>query len=160
MKLKKRIVDNEIKLIPYYKNDEASLPWYQDVDVCKQVDNRDRPYDLNLLHSMYEFLCSHGECYFIEYRGKLVGDVSLRENAEIAIVVCKEFQNRHIGRRCTKEMLKLAREKDMDFVRANIYSFNSQSRHMFESIGFYQTGKEWYRYDLRQGDFKCEENNN
>ena len=63
MKLKKRIVDSEIKLLPYSKNDEASLPWYQDVDICKQVDNRDRPYDLNLLHSMYDFLYSHGECY-------------------------------------------------------------------------------------------------
>lgn len=62
---------------PITKNDEASLPRYQDVDICKQVDNRDRPYDLNLLHSMYDFLYSHGECYFIEYRGKLVGDVSL-----------------------------------------------------------------------------------
>ena len=35
-----RIIDEEIKLIPYYRNDEASLPWYQDLDVCKQVDNR------------------------------------------------------------------------------------------------------------------------
>ena len=29
-----------------------------------------------------------------------MGDVSLRDNAEIAIVVCKEYQNRHIGRKC------------------------------------------------------------
>ena len=155
--MKERIVDSEIRLIPYYRNDEESLLWYQNLDICRQVDNRNELYNINLLHRMYDFLCSHGECYYIEYRGKLVGDVSLRENAEIAIVVCKEFQNRHIGRRCAKEMLKLACEKDMDFVRANIYSFNSQSRHMFESIGFYQTGEEWYRYDLKQGDFKCEE---
>ena len=44
--MNERIVDNEIKLIPYYRNDEASLPWYQDLDVCKQVDNRDKPYDI------------------------------------------------------------------------------------------------------------------
>lgn len=30
-----RIIDKEIKLIPYYRNDEVSLPWYQDLDVCK-----------------------------------------------------------------------------------------------------------------------------
>ena len=35
-----RIIDNELRLIPYYRNDEASLPWYQDLDVCRQVDNR------------------------------------------------------------------------------------------------------------------------
>ena len=39
-----RIIDNELRLIPYYRNDEASLPWYQDLDVCKQVDNREDVY--------------------------------------------------------------------------------------------------------------------
>ena len=31
-----RIIDNDIRLIPYYRNDEVSLAWYQDLDVCKQ----------------------------------------------------------------------------------------------------------------------------
>ncbi|MBQ6407636.1 MAG: GNAT family N-acetyltransferase [Butyrivibrio sp.] len=116
-----RIIDEELKLIPYYRNDEDSLPWYQDLDVCKQVDNRDEPYDLDLLHAMYDYLSSHGDCYYIEYKGTLVGDVSLRDNAEVAIVVCKEYQNQHIGRRCVEDMLKLAKEKGMDTVKANIY---------------------------------------
>ena len=89
--MNERIVDNEVKLIPYYRNDEASLPWYQDLDVCRQVDNRDKPYDSALLHGMYDYLCAHGECYYIEYNGILVGDISLRDNAEIAIVICKEY---------------------------------------------------------------------
>ena len=93
-------MDREIRLVPYYRNDAVSLPWYQDPDVCRQVDNRDTPYDLDLLHRMYDFLSAHGDCYYIEYRGALVGDVTLRDNGEIAIVVCREFQNRHIGRRC------------------------------------------------------------
>lgn len=61
--MKEQIVDEEIRLIPYYRNDEASLPWYQDADVCKQVDDRDTPYDLELLHRMYDYLCTHGDCY-------------------------------------------------------------------------------------------------
>ena len=77
-----RIIDKEIKLVPYYRNDEVSLPWYQDLDVCKQVDNRDEPYDLELLHCMYDYLSSNGDCYYIEYEGKLVGDVSLRDNED------------------------------------------------------------------------------
>ena len=109
--MNERIVDSEIKLIPYYSNDEASLPWYQDLDVCRQVDNRDKPYDIDLLHRMYDYLCAHGECYYIEYKGILVGDISLMDNAEIAIVVCKEYQNQHIGRRCVLNMLTLAKEK-------------------------------------------------
>ena len=99
-----RIIDNELRLIPYYRNDEASLPWYQ--------------------------------------------DVSLRENSEIAVVVCKEYQNQHIGRRCVLEMLKLAREKGMERVKANIYSFNGQSQRMFQSVGFEKTAEEWYESKL------------
>lgn len=143
-----RVIDEEIKLIPYYRNDEASFPWQQDLDVCKQVDNRDEPYDLELLHNMYDYLNVHGDCYYIEYKGVLVGDVSLRDNAEIAIVVCKEYQNRHIGRRCVLDILKLAKEKGMDKVKANIYSFNGQSQFMFQSVGFEKIDNEWYEYKL------------
>lgn len=141
-----RIIDKEIKLVLYYRNDEVSLPWYQDLDVCKQVDNRDKPYDLELLHCMYDYLSSNGDCYYIEYEGKLVGDVSLRDNGEIAIVVCKKYQNRHIGRRCVLDILKLAKEKEMSKVKANIYSFNKQSQTMFQSVGFIKTEEECYEY--------------
>ena len=67
----------------------------------------------------------------------------LQDSGEICIVVAKSFQNRHIGRRAVGEILKLAREKNMSEVFAEIYSFNTQSQKMFESIGFTQveTGK-------------------
>lgn len=65
---------------------------------------------------------------------------------KIAIVVCKEYQNRHIGRRCVLDMLKLAKEKEMDKVKANIYSFNKQSQSMFQSVEFVKTEEEWYEY--------------
>ena len=78
----------------------------------------------------------------------LVGDVSLRDSGEFAIVICKQYQNRHIGRRCIREMLALAREKGMERVTANIYSFNAQSRNMFLSLGFRETGEEWFAFDL------------
>nr|WP_288625763.1 GNAT family N-acetyltransferase [uncultured Roseburia sp.] len=146
--MKERVIDNEITLIPYYRNDEVSLPWYQDPDVCKQVDNRDEPYTPELLHCMYDFLSTHDDCFYIEYKGVLVGDVSLRDNAEVAIVICKEYQNRHIGRRCVPNMLALAREKGMKTVKANIYSFNKQSQMMFQSVGFEKTKEEWYEYRL------------
>lgn len=146
--MRERIVDEEIRLIPYYRNDAVSFLWYQDLDVCKQVDNRSKPYDLELLHRMYDYLSSHGDCYYIEYRGTLVGDVSLKDDAEVAIVVCKKYQNQQIGRRCIQEMIRLAVEKGMDSVKANIYSFNTQSQRMFESIGFYKIDEEWYQFDL------------
>lgn len=147
---KTRVIDDDIVLIPYYRNDEESLPWYQDPDVCKQVDNIDHVYDIDRLHAMYDFLSSNGNCYYIEYQGKLVGDVSLRNNAELAIVICKEYQNKHIGRRCILDMIELAKEKGMDKVKANIYSFNTQSQRMFQSVGFVKTEEEWFEYSISE----------
>ena len=120
------------------------------------MDNRDKPYDTELLHSMYDYLCAHGDCYYIEYNGVLVGDVSLRDSGKIAIVICKEYQNKHIGRRCVIDMLKLAKEKEMAKVTANIYSFNAQSRRMFLSVGFRQTDEEWYEYVLWEAGIEAD----
>ena len=82
----------------------------------------------------------------IEYQGVLVGDVSLC--GELAIVVYKAFQNRHIGRQCIRKMLKLAQEKGMDTVKANIYALNTQSQRIFLSAGFVKTDEEWHEYRL------------
>ncbi|SEL30039.1 cytidine deaminase [Butyrivibrio sp. ob235] len=45
-------------------------------------------------------------------------------------------------------MLRLAKEKGMQTVKANIYSFNTQSQCMFESIGFKKTDEEWYEFKI------------
>ena len=63
-------------------------------------------------------------------------------------MICREYQNRHIGRRCIRAMLDFAREKGMERVTANIYSFNTQSRNMFLSLGFRETGREWFALEL------------
>ena len=146
--MRERIIDDELKLIPYYKNDDVSLSWYQDLDVCKQVDNRDTPYDIKLLHNMYDYLSTNGDCYYIEYRGTLVGDITLCHNKEIALVVSKKYQNLHIGRRGVLDMIQLAKEKGMNEVKAHIYSFNEQSKHMFLSLGFKKTDEETYTYSI------------
>lgn len=146
--MKTRIVDQEITLIPYYSNSDVSLAWYQDPEVCRQVDNIDHVYDLDLLNRMYTYLSTHGDCYYIKYRGKLVGDVSLCDNSELSIVVSKAYQNRHIGRRCVIDMISLARSKGMKEVKANIYSFNTQSQKMFESVGFKQVTDEWFTFQI------------
>lgn len=141
-----RIVDAEITLIPYYPNYETAYAWYQDYDVCKQVDNIDHLYSMDRLKAMYGFLSTHGDCFYIKYRGTLVGDVTLRDNGEISIVICKGYQNKHIGRRCILEMIRLAKEKGFQQVTANIYRFNTQSQKMFLSVGFEKTDEEWYRF--------------
>lgn len=143
-----RVIDPELRLVPYYPAEEKTLPWYQDAELCRQVDNRACPYTFEQLRRMYSFLNASGDCYYIEYRGNLAGDVTLRDNAEVCIVVCRECQNLHIGRRCVTEILKLAREKGLSAVKANIYTFNEQSRAMFRAAGFHQTEEEWFECRL------------
>ena len=36
----------------------------------------ERVLTLELLHCMYDFLSTHGDCFYIEYKGVLVGEVS------------------------------------------------------------------------------------
>ena len=143
-----RKIDDDICLVPYYPNEDIAIAWYQDKEVCKQVDNIDDVYSLDRLRAMYHYLNTHGECFYIQYKGKLIGDISLQDTSEIAIVICKEYQNQHIGRRCVLDMIKLAKEKGMSRIKANIYSFNKQSQKMFQSIGFQPSEDEWYIYTI------------
>jgi len=144
--MKNIVVNDDIKLIPYFQNEKITLEWYQDSELCKQVDGVNEPYTLEKLNRMYNFLNTNGELYYIEYQGILVGDVTLRNNAELCIVVCKEYQNRHIGRKCILKMVERAKEKGLQKVFAEIYPFNTQSIRMFEAIGFKKIDDERYEY--------------
>lgn len=105
-----RRVDDEIALVDYYPAYDTALAWYQDPQLCRQVDNLDGVYSLEKLKAMYTYLTTHGECYYIEYNGKLVGDAALVGDT-VCLVVCREYQNRHIGRRCVQALAELAAEK-------------------------------------------------
>lgn len=142
--MKSITVDQEIKLVPYYPNYKTALAWYQDLDLCKQVDNRDTVYDLGLLKGMYRYLNQKGDLFYIKYRNRLCGDVCLQPDGEVNIVVAKPFQNKHIGRRVMDGIIQLAREKGIQELHAQIYSFNTQSQKMFTSIGFRQVDDEQY----------------
>lgn len=142
------IIENNLKLISYFPNQEITLKWYQDLDVCKQVDNIDIPYTIERLDAMYNYLSSNGDCYYIEFNNNLVGDVSIFNDNEIAIVISKEFQNQHIGRKCINQMILLAKAKGIKELKATIFSFNTQSKKMFEAAGFKQVGKELYIYKI------------
>ena len=146
--MKNRIVDREIVLVPYYPNYRTALAWYQDLDVCKQVDSRDHVYDLDLLKRMYQYLNRHGDLFYIKYRNRLCGDVCLQPSGEVNIVISKPYQNKHIGRRVIGEIIRLAREKQLPQLYAEIYSFNTQSQNMFRSLGFSQISEEQYVLQL------------
>lgn len=54
--MKYKIIDEEIKPVGYYPNYSGALVWYQDPELCRQVENRDSVYDLKLLKAMYSYL--------------------------------------------------------------------------------------------------------
>ena len=142
--MKTRIVDDEITLVAYYPNYATALEWYQDLELCKQVDNRDTAYDIKLLKGMYKYLNNHGDLFYIKYKNRLCGDVCLQPNGEVNIVIAKPFQNKHIGRRVINEIIQLAKEKNIPQLHAEIYLFNTQSQMMFQSIGFKKVDDEDY----------------
>lgn len=146
--MKIRVVDKEIVLVRYYPNYKTTLAWYQNLDLCKQVDNRDTVYDIELLKNMYKFLNKHGHLFYIKYNNRLCGDVCLQPSGEVNIVIAKQFQNKHIGRRVINEIIQLAREKNIRELHAKIYSFNTQSQKMFQSIGFKKVDDEQYSLRL------------
>jgi len=59
---KEIIVDENITLVKYYPYYKRTLEWYQDLALCKQVENIDVPYDMERLKRMYKYLSSQGEC--------------------------------------------------------------------------------------------------
>ena len=146
--MKNRVVDEEIVLVRYYPNYKTTFAWYQNLDLCKQVDNRDTAYDLDLLKCMYKYLNKHGDLFYIKYKNRLCGDVCLQPNGDINIVIAKPFQNKHIGRRVIKEIIQMAAERNMHKLQAEIYDFNTQSQKMFQSIGFEKIADEQYVFTL------------
>lgn len=83
--------------------------------------------------------------YYIKYRNRLCGDVCLHPDGEINIVVAAPFQNRHIGRHVIGELVRMAKERGIPRLYAEIYSFNAQSQRMFERAGFKRVEE---RYEL------------
>ena len=136
------------KYYPYYRR---TIAWYSDATVCKQVVNIDCIYDMPRLKVMYRYLSRNGECYYIKYKEKgkwqLIGDISLY-NGEIAIVIARQWQNRHFGRKCVRAMLERAKNIGYKQIEAKIYSFNLQSKKMFLSVGFKEVSDEKYVYVL------------
>lgn len=146
--MKSRIVDGETKLVRYYPNYKTALAWYQDAELCKQVDNRETVYDLDLLKRMYRYLNKHGDLFYIKYKNRLCGDVCLQFDGEVNIVIAKPFQNKHIGRRVMQEIILLAKEKEIPELHAEIYAFNLRSQAVFQRVGFVKTGNERYTFRL------------
>ena len=69
-------------------------------------------------------------------------------NNTMAIVIRKEYQNKHIGRAVVKTILNRARKIGKKEIIVEIYSFNKQSQKMFLSVGFKKIDEEHLKIEL------------
>ena len=63
-------ISDTLRLRRYDGIFDFALEWYQDLELCKQVDNRDTAYDINLLKGMYKYLNNHGDLFYIKYKNR------------------------------------------------------------------------------------------
>ena len=81
-------IDDSLRLVPYFLADhhDAALGWYQDVDLVELVDGIRIPYSLEKLNTMYSYLESNGDLFWIL---KIVSylKMSMKQNGTTGVMV-------------------------------------------------------------------------
>lgn len=140
---------DDLYLVRYFPAYKLTLPWYEDKETVKMVDNADAPYDIDKLKLMYEYLNKNGDLFYIANKNKLVGDCAIFDDNMVAIVVSKEYRGRKIGSKVLDRLISYARENGKAYLKAEIFDFNEVSQNLFKSKGFEKIGKEMYKLDLK-----------
>ena len=140
---------DDINLVKYFPDYKLTLPWYEDVETVKMVDNANTPYDIDQLMNMYGYLDRNGDLFYIAYKNKLIGDCAIFDDNMVAIVVSKEYRGMKIGSKVLDKLISYAKEKDLPYLKAEIYDFNQVSQRLFKSHDFEKIGKEMYKLDLK-----------
>ncbi len=138
----------DLCLVKYFPAYKLTLSLYEDKETVKMVDNSETPYDLDQLERMYEYLNKNGNLFYIAYKNNLVGDCAIFDDNMVALVVSKGYRGRKIGSKVLDRLITLAKEKDMAYLKAEIYDFNQVSKSLFKSHGFEKIGREMYKLDL------------
>ena len=140
-------IDDYLRLVPYFLADhhDAALGWYQDVDLVELVDGIRIPYSLEKLNTMYSYLESNGDLFWIEFREKgewvPIGDVTLSQENLPIVIGNPTYQHQGLGRKVLKALIDLARQKGWKQLKVQeIYTFNRISRRCFEFLGFVESG--------------------
>lgn len=121
---------------------ELALPWYQNPKVLALSEGiTHRVYELHNIYTMYEYLSTVGELYFIEVLEdegwRPIGDVTLWEE-DLPIAIGEEaYWGQGIGKAVIKKMLVLAKARGYREVNvSSVFHYNDRSKALFESLGF------------------------
>lgn len=148
-------ITDTLRLRPYDGKCKFALEWYQDRELLDLVDGKEsRPYDMERLIKMYEYLSNRGELYFIEIKQGNdfvpIGDVTLSIEDLPIVIGEKGYRGEGIGSKVI-EALKLRASalgcKQLG-VR-EIYDYNIASQKLFEKQGFNKVKKNDKGYSYR-----------
>ncbi len=153
-------IDESLRLRKYDGVHDFALEWYLDEETVYLVDGKRDPYTIERLGGMYRYLNNAGELYFIEVLEngtyKPIGDVTFWQEDMPIVIGRKNWRGKGIGRKVVQALI--ARARTLGFAHleiGEIYDYNTGSRKLFESAGFYPCRKtekgHSYRLDLEQG---------
>lgn len=97
---------------------------------------------------MYDYLDKNGDLYYIIFENKLIGDCAIFDDNVVAIVISKEYRGKGIGHRVLEALIKIGKEKNLPYLKAEIYDFNEVSKKLFLQNGFKSVGDNYYRLSL------------
>ncbi|MGN0142327.1 MAG: GNAT family N-acetyltransferase [Roseburia sp.] len=134
-------IDSELRLHRYAGEHDFAYSWYQDIETVWLVDGVREPYDEEQLKRMYTYLDAHGELYFIEWKEAEgfvpIGDVTFWQEDMPIVIGRKDYRGRGIGKKVVNALVERGRALGYDELHvAEIYSYNTGSRGLFEAVGF------------------------
>ena len=139
-------IDSNLRLKKFDNKFSFAFDWYQDEDTVKLVDGINaKNYNFNTLESMYQYLNNVGELYFIEILENNefipIGDVTFWKDDMPIVIGDKNYRNKGIGKKVIEALISRAKELGYQEIKVReIYTFNTASQRLFESVGFKKSG--------------------
>ena len=140
-------ITDQLRLRRYDGECEFALKWYQDRELLDLVDGKQsKPYTIERLKRMYEYLNNQGELYFIEIKkgNKFIpiGDVTFSMNDMPIVIGEKSYRGIGIGTRVIEVLKERACKLGYKQLSVReIYEYNSASQRLFEKQGFNKVQK-------------------
>lgn len=140
----KIIINDNLRLRKFNKEEYyKALPWYEDEQVQYYTNGVKTPYGIETIGAMYDYLSSHGHCYYIEVlckdQWKAIGDASLVENTSDDVPITigdKEYWGNGIGREVLQKLIEIAKDFGRQELKVEIYDFNERSYGLYRKLGF------------------------
>ncbi len=141
------IIKGSLRLRPAVIGDvETAMPWYSDPEVLRYSEDVSDPYNSETVTRMYRYLMESGELYIIEVlengKWKAIGDACLMKNSVPIVIGSAEYRSRGYGKIVLGMLIERAIMLGWQCVKVKgIYSHNTRSLRLFESMGFKRTGE-------------------